>query len=209
MRRRSGTTAIARPMLDVPRAPEGVAHGALPRARQPRRALRVRPRRVPRGRARRHPRRGREVTRTKNDHNTPEIVLKVIRAYSPIGLDPCSNPWSTVGAVAARSKHDGQDGLTSDWSEYLDEGIVYVNPPYGSGLILPWVEKAAEEAQRGVETLMLVPCSPETRWARAAHAACSAWGPWARRIAFEGAGGAGMKGPSALYHFGPHRFLFA
>jgi hypothetical protein len=99
-----------------------------------------------------------------------------------------------------------------DWAQQLGlghGGIVFVNPPYSNGAILPWVVKAAEEAINGVETLMLVPCSPETRWARAARAECSAWGPWAKRIAFEGAGGAGMKGPSALYHFGPNRFRFA
>jgi hypothetical protein len=154
-----------------------------------------------------------EAVPTKNDHRTPESVLAVIRDYAPIGLDPCSNPWSTVGASHSISKHDGGDGLVVCWEAILgdqdDDATVYSNPPYGPGLILPWVHKAADEARRGVETLILVPCSPETAWARAARTFCSAWGPWRRRIAFEGAGGLGMKGPSALYHFGPNRFRFA
>lgn len=148
--------------------------------------------------------------RTKNDHNTPESVLEIIRAYAPIGLDPCSNPWSTVGARLAWSKHEDVDGLDQSWADVLKDGeVAYVNPPYGRGLVLPWVQKAALEAARGVESLMLVPCSPETQWAKAARSACSAWGPWATRIAFLGAGGDAMKGPSAIYHFGPRRYLFA
>lgn len=173
--------------------------------------------------------------RTRNDHCTPEAVLEVVRAYAPIGLDPCANPWSTVGARVELSQHRGEDGLAASWSDVfsfsipaglsseefraafdaaLDSGrhdeIVYCNPPYSAGAILPWVEKAAQEAEDGVETLLLVPCSPETQWAQAAHAWCSAWGPWRRRIPFVGAGlKGGMKGPSALYHFGPRRYLFA
>lgn len=151
--------------------------------------------------------------RTKNDHNTPESVLEIIRAYAPIGLDPCSNPWSTVGALHSVSKHTGGDGLETPWAPFLDapelEPVVYLNPPYGAGLILPWVKKASAEAELGVETIMLVPCSPETKWAKAARDGCSAWGPWAKRIPFVGAGGQGMKGPSAIYHFGPNRYRFA
>jgi hypothetical protein len=120
-------------------------------------------------------------TPTKNDHRTPEPVLRVIRDYAPILLDPCSNPWSTVDALHSFSKHNGGDGLAAPWAPFVDapdiDGIVYCNPPYGTGLILPWVHKAADEAAHGVETLMLVPCSPETAWARAARTFCSAWGP--------------------------------
>jgi hypothetical protein len=93
---------------------------------------------------------------TKNDHRTPESVLEIIRAYAPIGLDPCSNPWSTVGARVELSKHRGDDGLAACWSAIImdqgDTATVYVNPPYGAGLILPWVHKAADE---GIETLVL------------------------------------------------------
>lgn len=158
-----------------------------------------------------------EAVRTKNDHCTPEPVLAIVRAYAPIGLDPTSNPWSTVGARVELSKHRGEDGLAAPWLALLagvhdgegEDPIAWVQPPYAVGQILPWVHKAADEARHGVESLLLVPCSPETAWARAARTFCSAWGPWGKRIAFEGAGGLGMKGPSALYHFGPGRFRFA
>jgi hypothetical protein len=151
--------------------------------------------------------------RTKQCHNTPESVLEIIRAYAPIGLDPCSNPWSTVGALCSISKHSGGDGLTAKWEQVIDgdwfeSPIVFCNPPYAD--IRPWVAKAIDEAIAGsVETIMLVPADPTPAWARLARTFCSAWGPWAKRIAFVGAGGTGAKQPSALYHFGPNRFRFA
>jgi hypothetical protein len=159
------------------------------------------------------------IERKKCDHTTPEPVLNVFRAYKPIGLDPSSNPWSTVGADIELSKHRGDDGLTASWAKLLGSlppfwhgpgrlgRQVFVNPDYAK--IGPWAEKAADEAKSGVESLFLVPCSPETKWSRLARTFCSAWGPWKSRIAFEGAGGLGAKQPSAVYHFGPHRYAFA
>src|SRR5690606_37557826 len=101
------------------------------------------------------------IERTKNDHNTPESVLEVMRDYAPIGLDPCSNMWSTVGARVELCKQRGEDGLDPCWMEIVDSNeIVYVNPPYAAGQIMPWVMTASAHAEiSGVETLMLVPCS--------------------------------------------------
>lgn len=149
-----------------------------------------------------------EPQRRKCDHNTPEDILEAFRRYKPICLDPCSNPWSTVDAMFSLSQHDGADGLAASWTMLFWPGHqVFVNPDYAD--IGPWVEKAAEEAKNGVSSSFLVPCSPETKWSRLARSLCSAWGPWAKRIPFIGAGGAGAKQPSATYHFGPDRHLFA
>lgn len=146
------------------------------------------------------------VERTKQDHNTPESVLEVVRRLDVIGLDPCSNPWSTVGADAFVAAHDGGDGLAVPWHIF---GLTFVNPPYARGQIIRWVRKAEQEAAEGAEILMLVPCSPETQWSRTAEDSCDAHGDWEARIAFIGAGGPGAKQPSRLFYWGPRRFLFA
>jgi hypothetical protein len=152
-----------------------------------------------------------EPVRRKCDHNTPEDILDVFRRYKPIVLDPCSNPWSSVRAAVEYSWHRGENGLELPWGDYITEagmpGQAFVNPDYAK--IAPWIEKAADEARGGVESCLLVPCSPETRWSRLARTLCSAWGPWHKRIPFIGAGGQGAKQPSAVYHFGPGRYSFA
>lgn len=104
-----------------------------------------------------------EAQRTKEDHNTPDWVLDLVRAYGPIDLDPCSNPWSRVNAGVSISRHAGDDGLSVAWS-----GSVFVNPPYSRGVISAWVEKAIRERENyravGVEVLMLIPATPDTKW---------------------------------------------
>lgn len=147
------------------------------------------------------------TARTPNDHCTPAAVLEVVQAFAPIVLDPCANPWSLVPAESWCSAHDGGDGLALPWESF--GGLVYVNPPYGRGHLRQWVAKAALEADIGAEVIMLVPCSPETSWSRHALATCDAYVTWDSRIAFEGAGGQGMKGPSRLYYWGPSKYLFA
>lgn len=42
--------------------------------------------------------------RTNDDLNTPEWILDLVRRMGPIGLDPCSNRWSTVGARPTYSR---------------------------------------------------------------------------------------------------------
>ncbi len=72
----------------------------------------------------------------------PEIVDVVRRIFEDrIDLDPCANPWSTVGAereIWLPSWVEGRevparvvvsDGLREPW-----QGNVYVNPPYGRAL---------------------------------------------------------------------------
>jgi hypothetical protein len=154
---------------------------------------------------------GAPLVRTGNDHCTPQPVLDVLYGYDFISLDPCSNPWSRVGAIRSLSAHRGEDGLLTSWSLFAGGvGFVFANPPYGRGLIKPWVAKCIDEAiTHELESILLVPADPTTSWARLARTFCSAWGPWASRIAFDGAGGAGAKQPSALYHFGPNKHRFA
>ena len=102
---------------------------------------------------------------------TPEHILRWIRYVfgGVIHIDPCSNPYSTVGAEVALTGPWGTgDGLLYAW-----RGNIYCNPPYSS--IGAWCNKAAFALE--ASTLMLVPPSPDTDywhglvWPRATHIA--------------------------------------
>jgi hypothetical protein len=58
--------------------------------------------------------------------NTPESILKPVREFfgGLIHLDPCSNPTSTVGALASFSLP--VDGLAQQWNY----PTIFCNPPY-------------------------------------------------------------------------------
>lgn len=155
--------------------------------------------------------------RTKKDFCTPDHVLKPIWALGPIVLDPCSNPWSSVGAAVELSAHRGDDGLQVDWDALvlskmpsLDSGgLVFVNPPYGRGCLPVWTRKVLEEARRGVEIVALVPASLDTSWWSFANSTLDARCDWRGRIAFEGGEHGSGQFASSMLYWGPRRYLFA
>jgi DNA N-6-adenine-methyltransferase Dam len=59
-----------------------------------------------------------------------------------VHLDPCSNPRSTVRAVAAYMLERGQDGLALPWAP-----SIFINWPYSDPM--PWVEKLLAEVAAG------------------------------------------------------------
>lgn len=52
------------------------------------------------------------------------------------------------------------NGLVQDWS---DNSVCWMNPPYGTE-ISKWVEKAYNEAQKGIKVVALLPARTDTRW---------------------------------------------
>lgn len=93
--------------------------------------------------------------------NTPETVLRKVRACFPggrIGLDPCSNQWSTVGAEKEVRLPD--DGLKSTWES--DAGSIFVNPPFGAGMP-EWIRRCRDACRYGEQdVILLIPCFCET-----------------------------------------------
>mgnify|MGYP005816097565 FL=1 len=92
------------------------------------------------------------------DWCTPIEIVSLVHSIDPIGLDPCSNEHSLVGAKTSWTIKD--DGLTKRWA---GNGLVYVNPPYGRE-IEKWVQKCCIEALTGVEIVALLPARVDTRW---------------------------------------------
>ena len=126
--------------------------------------------------------------------NTPDEVLRVIRQFDTIGLDPCSNAGSIVGAKTEwRLERDG-DSLTRSW---LGHGLVFVNPPY-SRWLKRWMAKCA---MSGAEVISLTPARVDTTawhsFAATADAVCF----WRGRVTFCGAD-APAPFPIALCYWG-------
>lgn len=139
---------------------------------------------------------GREpISETKDWCTPPEYVDAVRRVFiAGIGLDPCSNAHSTVGAD--RQITPPANGLAVPW----DASTVYVNPPYGRDkargtTIRDWLAKCSEAALAGSQVLALVPVATNTRhWRDHVFAATSICFLKVPRLKFALAGEAVPKG---------------
>lgn len=104
------------------------------------------------------------VSATKDWCTPPSIISSVKEVFNgTIGLDPCSNEWSLVGAEQEYCLPE-HDGLVEPW----DARTIYVNPPYGNDKvrgtrIIHWFEKIASAADRGSEVIALVPVATNTK----------------------------------------------
>jgi hypothetical protein len=134
-------------------------------------------------------------------HCTPREVLAPVRllAEGLIGLDPCSNPRSIVGA---REEWVARGGLRRPWHGY---GLVYCNPPYGRA-IGRWTERCVESAHLGTNVVGLLPARTDTSWwqrdVQRAGLVCF----WRGRIKFQGSK-SGAPFPSALVFWGDRAFI--
>ena len=108
---------------------------------------------------------GRKI-RTQSQHwGTPEKYVRAVKEFfgGSIGLDPCSNEFSIVGA-AVEYRLPEQDGLKESWNA----PTIFVNPPYGldherGTAIRHWLQRChLAHAQYGSEVLALVPVATNT-----------------------------------------------
>jgi len=121
----------------------------------------------------------------RDDWCTPEDVLTRVRFVGDIGLDPCSNDESIVGASFDFGFHD--DGLNRNWAANVRRRqLVYVNPPYGRE-IGHWMRKCADEAQAGADIIALVPARTDTVWFRVCWDTAASICFWRGRLTFLGA----------------------
>lgn len=101
---------------------------------------------------------GRRVNTHSTDWCTPPEIIEPIRQFlGVIHLDTCSNRHSLV---RARVKYAlPQDGLRLPWGHET----IFVNPPYGRGMIRDWLEKCTSAARCGSEVIALIPVATNTR----------------------------------------------
>ena len=125
-----------------------------------------------------------------------------------IDLDPASCRAAQRTVRAARWYGEADDGLSQPW-----HGRVWLNPPYGHGIVGRFAARLAEHLDDGrvAEAVWLSNATLDTRWgqmlARRAAACCHPAG----RLRFVPGGGqkaASASQPSVLLYFGPHRERF-
>lgn len=96
----------------------------------------------------------------KNSWQTPpEIVSYWERRVGKFTLDTASDHFNKIVNNAYTIE---DDALKQDWQKAAKGGIAWCNPPYDN--ILPWVNKAAEEAEKGLTTVMLIAGTHETKY---------------------------------------------
>lgn len=108
---------------------------------------------------------GRKVNTLSQSWGTPPKYVNAIKKFwdGHIGLDPCSNQYSIVGADLEFSLPE-KDGLEAEWNI----PTIYVNPPYGADrkrgtTIKDWLAKCAEANMKyGAEVIALIPVAPNT-----------------------------------------------
>jgi phage N-6-adenine-methyltransferase len=89
---------------------------------------------------------------------TPQwFVDELAREFGPFELDPCA---TDTNRKAPKHFTKADDGLAQTWAPLR----VFMNPPYGRGIIEKWCEKAAMEARRGALVVGLIPARTDTRW---------------------------------------------
>jgi phage N-6-adenine-methyltransferase len=148
------------------------------------------------------------VQKESDERYTPEYVLDIIREIGPIVLDPCTTSDNRTGATTFYTFED--DGLTKDWWDASQGGLIYVNPPFSN--LRGWVNKFAEEAAKGCNIVALTPGDTSTLWFQntvcvTASAVCF----WKGRIEFirvSKAFGQGAMQPTMFHFWGPKVELF-
>ena len=131
---------------------------------------------------------------------TPAEILEALyEAFGTFDLDPCSPTANRASAPVEARVHytEADDGLSLPWL-----GTVFINPPYGRGLIA-WVAKAKAEVLCGnARTVVaLIPARTDTRFWHE-HVAGTATVFFVRgRLRF-GSAGAAAPFPSALVLWG-------
>lgn len=101
-----------------------------------------------------------QTSKTPEWYTPDTIINQVIKLYSTIDLDPCTNSKTNPNVKADAYFDISDDGLNQNWF-----GSVYVNPPYGRE-VGKWVDKCIEEYtnKRVDEIILLVPARVDTKW---------------------------------------------
>ncbi len=90
--------------------------------------------------------------------HVPAIILGVL-GTTEFDVDPCA-PMNGGGHIPAKTKFtELDDGLKQKWG-----GTAFVNPPYGRGLTVKWVDYARASVKNGIcqRAILLVPARTGT-----------------------------------------------
>lgn len=108
----------------------------------------------------------------KNGWRTDPLIFSALNIEFNFVLDAAASDTNHL-APLFYTKED--DGLRIDWQRdilmnyscddvYPPNYNVFVNPPYGRGYIQRFMQKAVEQKDKGVTTVMLVPATLDAKW---------------------------------------------
>lgn len=87
---------------------------------------------------------------------TPQALFDLLNSEFQFTLDVCATPKNAKCEMFYTKE---LDGLIQSWT-----GRCFMNPPYGRGIIEPWMEKAVSSAKSGCTVVCLVPARTDTEW---------------------------------------------
>ena len=143
-----------------------------------------------------------------NEWYTPAEYLDAARrVMGKIDLDPASSSIANSVVLATNYYTKEQDGLKQEWY-----GRVWLNPPYGAGLIKPFAIKLVNSLFNGnvTEAIVLVNNATETGWFKTLYGASSAVCFPTKRIRYwrvDGDTNSPLQGQAFIY-FGQRAHIF-
>lgn len=130
------------------------------------------------------------------EHGTPQDFFDVLDAEFSFTLDAAATKKNNkVKRYWTASAHDAL--LEPKW-----DGRVWLNPPYGRGL-MPWIDKVIEQTKNCEVIVVLLPARTDTQWWRKAARFADEVRLIEGRLTFEieGGGKNGAPFPSCLMIF--------
>jgi ParB family chromosome partitioning protein len=128
-----------------------------------------------------------------NEWYSPSVYVEAARAtMGVIDLDPASNEHAQNTVKAGKFHSEADDGLAHKWY-----GCVWMNPPYGRGIMSKFIFKLVEEFKSGrvTQAVIVTHNYTDTKWAHAAYSVCSALCLTRGRIKFYNRDGVGEAPP--------------
>jgi len=95
----------------------------------------------------------------KNSWSTDPRIFDALDQEFNFGLDAAASNENHKCDTYMTKDHDS---LIMDWS--FNSASVWINPPYGRGMISAFMQKAIEQKYKGVTSVFLVPATMEAGW---------------------------------------------
>lgn len=143
------------------------------------------------------------ASKTSEWYTPPWMISSVLEVMREIDLDPCANSHIDPTVPARLHYTQEDDGLTHAWA-----GRVYMNPPYGDG-VLAWMSKLAHEYRAGdvCEAVTLWKPATDTRAWRTITEVSDLLCTVSTRLHFSGCKDPAPF-PSVVFYAGSHPDLF-
>lgn len=150
-------------------------------------------------------------TRDSDDWHTPgEYVDDARRVMGSIDLDPFTSPEANEYVGAKHILTQADDALATDWAR-PDVRNVWMNPPYGRGMMNKAVARLIDQRSSFESAVVLTNAATDTYWYHDLLKSCDAVCQTLGRIAFI-SGDKELSGNTkgqAFFYFGPNKRKFA